>query len=87
MHDIDFEKTFAPILRFENLRMLLTFTTHFDFHVKQMDVSNAYLKKDLKETIFMKISEDYEILKNQQKHDQVLHLLRFLYDLKQSGRK
>ena len=87
MHDIDFEKTFVSILRFENLKMLLTFATHFDFHVKQMDVPNAYLKKNLKETIYMKIPENYEILKNQQKHDQILHLLRSLYDLKQSGRK
>ena len=78
MHEIDFEKPFSSILRFESLKMLLTFATYHNFEIEQMNVSDAYLKNDFKKTIYMKIFEKYEILKK----NQILRLLKFLYDLK-----
>ena len=88
MQNIDFEKTFSSILKLESFRMLLAFSAHFDYEVKQLNVSDAYLKKDLKKTIYMKISDDYAIQKGDQSNDlKILKLFRPLYGLKQSGRE
>lgn len=82
---IDFEETFSPTLRLESLRMLLALTAHFGYEVEQMDVPDAYLKGDLKETIYMEIPQGYEVPNS--RPPQVLKLLRPLYGLKQSGRE
>ena len=91
---IDFEKIFSPTLKFELFQMLLVFFAHFKYEIKQMNVPNAYLKKKVKEIIYMEISEGYEPAINQQinqsdkkKRDRILRLFRPLYDLKQSARK
>ena len=94
MQNIDFEKNFLSTLRLESLRMLLVFAAHFDYEIKQMNVSNAYFKKDLKKIIYMKISEGYVIpngskssQSNKKTKNQILRLLRSLYEFKQSGRE
>ena len=87
---IDFEETFSPTLRLESLRMLLAFSAHFGYEIEQMDVPDAYLKGDLKETIYMEIPEGYILPSGQPAHQsegKVLKLLRPLYGLKQSGRE
>ena len=65
MQSIDYEKFFSSTLRLEFLRMLLAFTANFEYKIKQMNVSNAYLKKELKEIIYVKISERYQFSENQ----------------------
>ena len=94
MQNIDFEKTFSSTLRLESLRMLFVFAAHFDYEIEQMDVPNAYLKKDLKKIIYMKIPEGYVIpndsksgQSNKKTKNQVLHFLRLFYEFKQSDRK
>ena len=88
MQSINFEKTFSSILKLESFRMLLAFSAHFDYEMKQLNVSNAYLKRDLKKTIYMKISNNYAIQKGDQSNDlKILKLFRPLYGLKQSGRE
>ena len=88
------KKNFSSTLRLEFLRMLLAFTANFEYEIEQMNVSNAYLKKELKKTIYIKIPEGYQLSENQQvdqsdirKRDQVLRLLRPLYKLKQFSRE
>lgn len=39
-------------LRLGSLRMLLAFAIYFDFEIGQTDVPDAYLRGDLKETIY-----------------------------------
>ena len=87
VYGIDFEENFAPTLRLESLRMLMAFAAYFGFEIEQMDVPDAYLKGNLTETIYMEIPQGYEIPHNQKHEDLVLHLLRPLYGLKQSGRE
>ena len=94
MQNIDFEKNFLSTLRLELLQMLLVFAAHFGYEIKQMNVSNAYFKKNLKEIIYMKISENYVISNdskssqsNKKTKNQILRLLRSLYEFKQSDRK
>ena len=85
MHGIDYEETFAPTLRLDSLRMILAFAAYFGFEIEQMDVPDAYLKGELNEVIYMEVPQGYELPTRQQDH--ILHLLRPLYGLKQSGRK
>ena len=90
MQKVDFEKIFSSTLRFESFRMLLAFSAHFDYEIKQMNVSDAYLKKNLKKTIYMKIPKEYTLSGDQsisQSKGKILKLLRPLYELKQSDRE
>lgn len=49
---IDYDKVFAPILRFESLRMLMAIIAILGLEACQMDVYNAYLEGELKEKIY-----------------------------------
>ena len=40
---IDFDKTFALVVRLESIRMLLAFACHKDFILFQMDVKSVFL--------------------------------------------
>ena len=56
--------------------MQLAFAARVDFEIEQMDVPDAYLKKDLRETIVTGIPDGFEVLGRE---DQMLRLLRPLY--------
>ena len=94
MQNIDYNEIFSSTLRLKLLRMLFVFATHFDYKIKQMNVSNAYFKKNLKKIIYMKISENYVISNdsassqsNKKTKNRILRLLRSFYEFKQFGRK
>ena len=78
---IDFDETFAPVMRLDTLRLLLALSVSLHLKIHVVDVVGAYLNAHLKETIYMKQIPDYENGTND-----VLQLLRTLYGLKQSGR-
>ena len=50
---IDFSKTFAPVVRYESIRMLLAIAATDDLELAQFDVKTAFLHGEIKETIFM----------------------------------
>ena len=64
MQNIVYDEIFSLTLRLKSLQMLLAFAAHFDYEIKQMNVSNAYFKKNLKNIIYMKIFENYVISNN-----------------------
>ena len=78
---IDFDETFAPVMRLDTLRLLLALSVSLHLKIHVVDVVGAYLNAHLKETIYMKQIPDYENGTNN-----VLQLLQTLYGLKQSGR-
>ena len=41
---LDFDKTFAPVVRLESVRLLLAFACLLRFKLYQMDVKSAFLK-------------------------------------------
>lgn len=80
---IDYFETFAPVVRYESIRMLLAIAAKEDFEIAKFDVKTAFLYGDLKEEIYMLqapgfINEDHKNL--------VCKLQRSLYGLKQSPR-
>jgi hypothetical protein len=46
-YGVDYEETFAPIVRLESLRILLAIAAAEDLEVHQMDVVTAYLAGEL----------------------------------------
>ena len=50
---VDYEETFAPVMKFATFRMLLSRAAMEDMEVHQVDVKTAFLHGDLDEEIFM----------------------------------
>ena len=80
-HGVDYDETFAPVVRMETLRILLAIAAAEDLEIHQMDVVTAYLAGELEEEIYMTSPPgvpDTEGL--------VCRLWKGLYGLKQSAR-
>jgi len=79
---MDYNETFAPVVRLETIRAILALAVEEDWEIQQMDVKGAYLNGDLKEEIYMNQPEGF--------HDETTRLCRLIktiYGLKQSGRE
>jgi transposase InsO family protein len=79
---VDYDETFAPVVRMESLRMLLAVAAQEDLEIHQMDVVTAYLiGEDLKEEVYM---EPPTGLPNP--GGKVCRIRKGLYGLRQSAR-
>ncbi len=77
---VDYEDTFAPVIRFDSLRVLLALAAKFGWIIHMMDAQNAYLNSELDKDIYMEVPEGVDHLPGQ-----VCELLKSLYGLKQSA--
>jgi hypothetical protein len=57
---IDYEETFAPIAKWNTIRMVINLAAHNGWKLHQMDVKSAFLNGDLKEDIFMTQPQGFE---------------------------
>jgi hypothetical protein len=53
IYGLDFSKTYAPVVRLKNLRLLLTIAMAFGLHIHTMDVKSAFLHMHLIEQIYV----------------------------------
>ncbi|KAI3636627.1 hypothetical protein MIR68_005316 [Amoeboaphelidium protococcarum] len=76
--DVDYTETFAPVAKFNTIRMVIAIAAKYDMIIHQMDVNTAFLNGILNEEIYMKgpVGTEFE--------GQILRLLRSLYGLKQA---
>lgn len=51
---IDFDQTFSLVIKTSTLRVILVLAVTNGWNIKQLDVNNAFLNGELKETVFMK---------------------------------
>jgi len=79
---VDFNETFAPVVRHQTLQMLLALANCYCWHIHQIDVKSTLLNGDLKNEIFIKIPLGVEA-----KEGQVWLLHKALYGLKQASRE
>lgn len=54
---LDFNETFAPVVRYDSLRVLLAIAAEEDLELAQSDVKTAFLHGKLKEEVFMEVPE------------------------------
>lgn len=78
---IDYEETFAPVVRYSSIRMLLALAVKYNLDIDQMDVVTAFLQSELNEDIYMDIPEGLNYDKSK-----VCKLKKSLYGLKQASR-
>lgn len=84
IHGIDYEETYAPVIKFTTLRLFFAVCAYFVLEVYQMDLITAFLNGVLKQIIFMEQPEGF-VSKEYSNH--VFKLLKSIYGLKQASRE
>ncbi len=79
---MDYNETFAPVVKFVSIRYILALVTIEDMEIHQMDVKIAFFNGDLEEEIYMEQPEGF----TQEGEHLVCKLQQSLYGLKQSPR-
>ncbi|KAE8251482.1 hypothetical protein A4X13_0g3976 [Tilletia indica] len=82
---VDFDETFAPTSRLQNMRLLFAVAAALGLDVHQIDYETAYLNAKLQNEIFMLPPEGMDLLGHDFLPDDALELMLALYGLKQSG--
>jgi hypothetical protein len=80
---LDFDETFAPVARFELIRMLLVYATHHGFKLYQMDIKSAFLNGPIKEEVYVEQPSSFE---SEGYPNHVYKLHKAFYGLKQAPR-
>jgi hypothetical protein len=83
--DIDYTETFAPVVRFSTLRLILALSALYGYQSTQVDIATAFLNAPIEEEIYMEQPEGFiKLGSNGEKL--VCRMKRSLYGLKQSPR-
>ncbi|GJV91418.1 retrovirus-related pol polyprotein from transposon TNT 1-94 [Tanacetum coccineum] len=80
---IDFEESFAPVAQLEAVRLFIAYAVYKSFLVYQMDVKTTFLYGLLKEEVYVNQRDGFI---DPYHPDQVYHLKKALYRLKQAPR-
>ncbi|KAM0017627.1 putative RNA-directed DNA polymerase [Helianthus debilis subsp. tardiflorus] len=80
---IDYQETFAPVARFETIRVVISVAAQQGWNLHQLDVKTAFLNGDLTEEIYVSQPEGFERVGSE---DKVYRLKKALYGLKQAPR-
>lgn len=84
IHGVDYNETFAPVVKFSTLCIFLSMVCSEDLELHQIDVKTAFLNGDLNEDVFMEQPEGFV---NEKLPNHVCKLQKALYGLKQSPRQ
>ena len=82
-YGVDYDETFAPVVRYSSIRALLAYAIQNDMILHQMDVVTAFLNGTLEENIYMQQPAGYI---QPGKEKLVCKLKKSIYGLKQSPR-
>ena len=76
---IDFTETFAPVLRFSTLRVLLAITAMEDLELDQVNFKSTYLNGEIEEEVYIELPDGYK------EGDKVGRLNKANYGTRQGG--
>jgi len=79
---IDYNETYAPVVKYKTLRIILAVAVNQDLEVHQLDIKTAFLNAIMKETVYMKQPKGYSKVKKKQ--NLVCKLNKTLYGTKQA---
>jgi histone deacetylase 1/2 len=82
-YGIDYMDTFSPVVKPATVRLVLSLAVSRDWHLRQVDISNAFLHGVLDETAYMQQPPGFQ---DPHHPDYVCKLQKALYGLKQSPR-
>lgn len=82
-YGVDYQETFAPVARYDTIRLLIALAASNSWQIHQLDVKSAFLNGFLAEEIFVEQPDGYVV---QGKEDHVYLLQKALYGLKQAPR-
>ncbi|KAF8675060.1 Reverse transcriptase (RNA-dependent DNA polymerase) [Rhizoctonia solani] len=77
---IDFDKTFAPVVRLDSIRTLVSIANQYNWDIQQLDVNLAYLHAKVDKDLYMQQIPYFSDGTNK-----VLKLKQSIYGLKQAG--
>lgn len=81
-YGIDYEETYAPVVRYTTIRLLMAIAMQQGLKIHQMDAVTAFLQGDLDEEIYLEQPDGFSDGSNR-----VCRLNRAIYGLKQAGRQ
>jgi hypothetical protein len=81
MPGIDFDETFAPVVKLTSIRVLCALATRLGLHFHHLDVETAFLNGKLDVELYLRLPKDCGNCSGQ-----LGHLFRSLYGLKQASR-
>jgi hypothetical protein len=79
VESLDFDETFASVVRLESIRMLLAYATQHGFKLYQMDIKSVFLNDTIKEDVYVEQPPDFE---SEGYSNHVYKLHKMLYELK-----
>jgi hypothetical protein len=80
---LDFDETYAPIVRLKSIHILLAYATYHGFKLYQMDVKSAFLNGPIKEEVYVEQPPGFE---DSEYPNHAYKLSKALYGLKQAPR-
>jgi hypothetical protein len=78
---VDFDEVFAPVARFETIRVLIALAAQGNWEIHHMDVKSTFLNGDLQEEVYVTQPPGFQ---DTRKPGKVLRLNKALYGLKQA---
>jgi len=82
-YGIDYFETFAPVAKFNTIKILISLAAHLNWTMHQLDVKNAFLHGEIEEEVYMNPPPGYNLTTGR---NLVCKLKKALYGLKQSPR-